>query len=55
MSRKEKCTELMVKFFGPSGAKVVASMSEEDCVARCRARVKGILGDEAAGEFDGIP
>lgn len=55
MSRKEKCKELMVKFFGPSGAKVVDSMSEEDCVAKCRARVRGFLGDEKASEFDSIP
>jgi monoamine oxidase len=52
MSRKDQCKVLMTKFFGPHVAKVVDSMSEEDCVAKCKARVRGFLGDEAASEFD---
>ena len=54
MSKKDQCKVLMTKFFGLQVAKVVDSMSEEDCVARCKARVKGFLGDEAAREFDNI-
>jgi monoamine oxidase len=54
MSKKDKCKELMIKFFGPNSARLVDAMSEEDCVAKCRARVKGFLGDEKASEFDSI-
>jgi monoamine oxidase len=54
MSKKDQCKMLMTKFFGPQVAKVVDSMSEEECVAKCKARVKGFLGDEQAREFDSI-
>lgn len=54
MGKKEKCKELMEKFFGPASAKMVDSMSEEECVAKCRAKVAGFLGEEKAKEFDNI-
>jgi hypothetical protein len=54
MSKKDQCKMLMTKFFGPQVAKVVDSMSEEECVAKCKARVRGFLGDEQAREFDSI-
>ena len=54
MGKKEKCKELMTKFFGPATAKMVDDMTEEDCVEKCKAKVKGFLGEEKAKEFDGI-
>ena len=54
MSKKEQCKKLMLKFFGQATANLVDSMSEEDCVAKCKAKVKGLLGDEKSKEFDSI-
>ena len=54
MSKKDECKELMKKFFGPSTAALVDSMSEDDCVEKCKAKVKGFLGEEKAKEFDKI-
>ncbi|MCL7412456.1 MAG: hypothetical protein M8353_02435 [ANME-2 cluster archaeon] len=54
MSKKDKCKALMAKFFGPASAKVVDNMSEEECVAICRSKVKGLLGEQKATEFDKI-
>lgn len=54
MSKKEKCKELMIKFFGPATAGTVDSMEENECVAKCRAKVKGFLGEDKAKEFDKI-
>lgn len=54
MSKKDKCRELMLKFFGPASAKSVDMMTEEECVAKCRAKVAGIMGEEKAKEFDKI-
>ncbi|MCL7474640.1 MAG: hypothetical protein M8352_01185 [ANME-2 cluster archaeon] len=54
MGKKDKCKGLMAKFFGPASAKIVDNMSEEECVNICRSKVKGILGEEKAKEFDKI-
>lgn len=54
MTKKEQCKALIGKFFGPATALQVDSMTEEDCVAKCRAKVKGFLGEEKAKEFDKI-
>lgn len=54
MSKKEKCKELMLKFFGPASAKLVDSMSEEDCVKKCREKVAAMIGEDKAKEFDKI-
>lgn len=54
MTKKEKCKELMAKFFGPATATAVDAMSEEECVAKCREKVKGFLGEEKAKVFDSI-
>ena len=54
MGKKEKCKELMSKFFGPASAGTVDAMSEEECVGKCRAKVAGFLGEEKAKEFDNI-
>jgi len=54
MSKKEKCKELMLKYFGPALAKSVDDMSEDECVAKCRAKVAGIMGEDKAKEFDNI-
>ena len=54
MGKKEKCKELMTKFFGPATAATVDDMTEQECVAKCRTKVKGFLGEEKAKEFDKI-
>lgn len=54
MSKKEKCKEMMAKFFGPATASKVDSMTEEDCVEKCKKMVTGFLGAEKAKEFDSI-
>ncbi|MBN2367875.1 hypothetical protein JXC34_02575 [Candidatus Woesearchaeota archaeon] len=54
MSKKDRCKELMSKFFGPATAAMVDSMGEDDCVAKCKAKVVALLGEDKAKEFDGI-
>ena len=54
MSKKDKCKELMQKFFGAATASLVDNMAEENCVEQCRAKVKGFLGEEKAKAFDSI-
>ncbi|MDF1531051.1 MAG: hypothetical protein P1P72_01835 [ANME-2 cluster archaeon] len=44
----------MGKFFGPSSASIVDNMSENECVAICRGKVKAFIGEEKAREFDKI-
>ena len=44
----------MEKFFGPATAKMVDSMSEDECVEKCKTKVKAFLGEEKAKEFDNI-
>lgn len=52
MSKKEKCKEMMVKFFGPATGALVDSMKEEECVAKCREKVASFLGEAKTKEFD---
>lgn len=54
MSKKEQCKELMQKFFGPASAAQVDAMGEDECVAKCRAKVSGFIGEDKAKEFDKI-
>jgi monoamine oxidase len=54
MGKKEECKKLMEKFFGTASASIVDSMSEEECVAKCRAKVAGFLGEDKAKAFDSI-
>ncbi len=54
MSKKEKCKTLMGKFFGPASANIVDTMNEDECVSKCREKVKAFLGEEKAKEFDDI-
>ena len=54
MSKKDRCKELMGKFFGPASAAIVDEMSEEECVSKCRTKVAGFLGEDKAIEFDTI-
>jgi hypothetical protein len=54
MTKKESCKELMLKFFGPASASQVDTMSEEECVQKCRKKVAGLLGEDKAKEFDKI-
>ncbi len=54
LSKKEKCKELMAKFFGPASANMVDMMSEDEVVQKCREKVKAFLGEEKAVEFDSI-
>lgn len=54
MSKKEKCKELMSKFFGPASAELVDYMEEDEVVEKCREKVASMLGEDKAKEFDGI-
>lgn len=54
MTKKDQCKELMTKLFGPATGSQVDAMSEDDCVAKCRAKVKGFLGEDKAKAFDNI-
>jgi len=54
VSKKDKCKEIMGKFFGPATANLVDSMSEEECVTKCRTKVAAMLGEDKAKAFDGI-
>ncbi len=54
MSKKEKCKNLMLKYFGPASAKMVDVMTEEECVEKCRAKIAGFIGEDAAKELDDI-
>ena len=54
MSKKEKCKALMAQFFGPATANLVDNMTEEDCVQKCRDKVRAFIGEDEAKEFDKI-
>jgi hypothetical protein len=54
LGKKEKCKELMARFFGPATANLVDSMSEEEVVQKCREKVSAFLGEDKAKEFDNI-
>lgn len=54
MSKKDGCKKLMEQFFGPASAKLVDDMNEEECVAKCRAKVAAFLGEEKAKMFDAL-
>jgi hypothetical protein len=54
VSKKDQCKALMTKLFGPATANIVDTMGEDDCVQKCRDKVKAFLGDEKAKEFDNI-
>jgi len=52
MSKKDKCKEFMKQCFGEASANTVDDMGDEDCVAKCRAKISGFLGEDKAKEFD---
>jgi len=52
MTNKERCKELMENMFGPASVIIVDEMTEDDCIGRCRAKVKAFLGEDRAKEFD---
>lgn len=52
LSLKSECKQIMTRFFGEDVAAEVDTMSESDCVERCRAKVTGLIGAEAAAIFD---
>lgn len=54
MTKKDQCKELMIKLFGPATARLVDSMKEEECVAICRQKAKGLLGEDRAKLFDAV-
>jgi hypothetical protein len=54
MSKKEQCKSLMSDYFGPGTAKLVDSMTEENCVEKCKAKFIAFLGEEEATVFDNI-
>lgn len=44
----------MLEMFGPNTANQVDNMSEDDCVAKCRAKTLAFLGEDKAKQFDKI-
>ncbi len=54
LGKKEKCKQIMLKYFGPNSAKLVDSMNEEECLSICKQKVYGFLGPEKAKIFDNI-
>lgn len=44
----------MANFFGPASDSSVNFMSEEECVAKCRGKVAGFLGEDNAKAFNSI-
>lgn len=54
MTKKDECKRLMGELFGPASANQVDKMTEEECVAKCKEKVKGFLGDAKAQLFDAI-
>ena len=50
--KKEKCREIMLELFGPASANRVNDMSDFECVALCREKVKSLLGEKHAKRFD---
>ena len=54
MTKKEQVKDLMLKHFGPASAKMVDSMTEEEAMTKCRAKIVGFFGDAGAKEFDNI-
>lgn len=54
MDKREKCKEIMLRYFGPASAKSVDSMTDAEVVPKCRAKISGFFGEEKAKEFDTI-
>ncbi len=54
LGKKEKCKQIMLKYFGPNSAKQVELMKEEECLSICRQKVSAFLGNEKAKVFDNI-
>jgi len=54
MSKKDQCKALMAKLFGPATANLVDSMTEDDCVEKCKQKVTALLGEDKAKEFSSI-
>jgi hypothetical protein len=54
MTKKDQCKELMAKCFGPAAANMVDTLTEEECVQKCRDKVKAFMGEEKAKAFDAI-
>lgn len=54
MTRKEKCKELMGKFFGPASAATVDQLEEYEAVLVCRKKVAALLGEDMAKQFDDL-
>jgi hypothetical protein len=52
--KKEKCKAIMLKLFGPASADLVDSMSEDECVEKCKHKVLMLYGEDKAKEFDKI-
>ena len=48
MTKKEKCKEIMKKLFGEATASEVDSMTEDNCVEKCKDKVRGLLGNTIA-------
>jgi hypothetical protein len=52
---KQKCKEIMLKYFGPASAKMVERMNDNTCVEECKAIALKYVGPEKTNKiFAGI-
>ena len=51
-SKKQQCKQLMLEIFGPRCAARVDDMTEEECIDKCKDKVRSLLGDHAARQFE---
>ena len=53
-SKKKQCKQIMSELLGPVSASKVDDMSESDCVEQCKEKIRTLLGDRVAAQFDNI-
>ena len=53
-SKKEQCKALMNEIFGPACAALVDNMTEDDCVEKCKEKIRVLLGKRLLKKFDEI-
>jgi len=44
----------MLKYFGLASAQLIDTMSEDECVPNCRAKITGFIREDAAKELDNL-
>jgi monoamine oxidase len=55
MGKKDQVKAIMSRLLGPASAAQVDSMSEEECVQKCKEQISSFLGESVAEkEFTGL-